>query len=72
MPLSFLHSMAILEEEKPCMVPMVIEGTLKTPMLSAMQVKKGLKREKVTYLATLKEERDDGSGEPMPKKIEGS
>ena len=40
-------------------------------MLSAMQVKKGLKRKEVTYLATLKEERDDGSGEPMPKEIKG-
>ncbi|RVW80178.1 hypothetical protein CK203_054121 [Vitis vinifera] len=63
--------MAILEEEKPCMVPTVTEGTLKTPMLSAMQVKKGLKRKEVTYLATLKKERDGGSGEPMPKEIEG-
>ena len=63
--------MAILEEEKPCMVLTVTEGTLKTPMLSAMQVKKGLKRKEVTYLATLKEERDDGSGEPLPKEIEG-
>ncbi|RVW72185.1 hypothetical protein CK203_059524 [Vitis vinifera] len=70
-PLPFLRSMAILEEEKSCMVPTVNEGTLKIPMLSAMQVKKGLKREEVTYLATLKEERDDGSGEPMPKEIEG-
>ncbi|RVW42674.1 RNA-directed DNA polymerase-like [Vitis vinifera] len=70
-PLPFLPSMAILEEEKSCMVTTVIEGTLKTPMLSAMQVKKGLKRKEVTYLAALKEERDDGSGEPMPKKIEG-
>ncbi|RVW61382.1 Transposon Ty3-I Gag-Pol polyprotein [Vitis vinifera] len=67
--LPFLRSMVILEEEKPCMVPTVTEGTLKTPMLSAMQVKKGLKRKEVTYLATLKEERDDGLGEPMPKKI---
>ncbi|RVW50369.1 RNA-directed DNA polymerase-like [Vitis vinifera] len=70
-PLPFLRSMAILEEEKPCMVPTVTEGTPKTPMLSAMQVKKGLKREEVTYLATLKEEKDDGSGEPMPKEIKG-
>ena len=69
-PLPFLRSMAILEE-KPCMVLTVTEGTLKTPMLSAMQVKKGLKRKEVTYLATLKEERDDGSGEPLPKEIEG-
>ncbi|RVW33018.1 RNA-directed DNA polymerase-like [Vitis vinifera] len=44
-PLPFLRSMAILKEEKSCMVPTVTEGTLKTPMLSAMQVKKGLKRE---------------------------
>ena len=71
-PLPFLPSMAILEEEKSCMVTTVIEGTLKTPILSAMQVKKGLKRKEVTYLAALKEERDDRSGEPMPKKIEGS
>ena len=69
-PPPFLRSMAILEEEKPCMVPTVIEGTLKTPILSAMQVKKGLKKEEVTYLATLKKERNDGSGEPMPKAIE--
>ncbi|XP_059598686.1 uncharacterized protein LOC132255070 [Vitis vinifera] len=65
-PLPFLCSMAILEEEKPCMVPTVTEGTLKTPMLLAMQVKKGLKRKEVTYLATLKEERDDGSGRENP------
>nr|CAN64786.1 hypothetical protein VITISV_014071 [Vitis vinifera] len=70
-PLPFLRSMAFLEEEKSCMVPTVTEGTLKTPMLSAMQVKNGLKREEVTYLATLKEEKDEGSGEPMPKEIEG-
>ena len=63
--------MAILEEEKPCMVPTVTKGTLKTPMLSAMQVKKRLKRKEVTYLATLKEEKDDGPGEPMPMEIKG-
>ncbi|RVW81577.1 hypothetical protein CK203_049483 [Vitis vinifera] len=41
MPLPFLRTMDILEEEKPCMVPTVTKG-----------------------------KRDDGSGEPMPKKIE--
>ena len=40
-PLPFLRSMAILEKEKPCMVPTIIEGSPKTPMLSAIQVKKG-------------------------------
>ena len=69
--LPFLCSMAILEEEKPCMVLTVIEGMPKTLMLLAMQVKKGLKKKEVTYLATLKEERDDGSKGPMPKEIEG-
>ncbi|RVX23302.1 Transposon Ty3-I Gag-Pol polyprotein [Vitis vinifera] len=48
MLLPFLRSMAILKEEKPCMVPTVTEGTLKTPMLSAMQVKKGLKRKETS------------------------
>ncbi|KAL6336003.1 hypothetical protein AAG906_003630 [Vitis piasezkii] len=50
--LLFLHSMVILKEEKPCMVPTVTKGTPKTPMLSVMQVKKGLKRKEVIYLAT--------------------
>ena len=63
--------MAILEDEKPCMVPTVTKSSPKTPMLLVMQVKMGLKRKGVTYLATLKEERVDGSGEPMPKEIEG-
>ena len=71
MPLPFLRLMAILEEEKPCVVPTITEGSPKTPMLLAMQVKKGLKREEVAYLATLKEVKDEGSGEPMPKEIEG-
>ena len=70
-PLLFLRSMAILEEEKPCMIPTVIEGSPKTPMLSAMQVKKRLKRKEVTYLSTFKEENDDGSREPMPMEIKG-
>ena len=43
-PLPLLRSMAILEEEKPYMILTVIEGFPKTPLLSAMQVKKGLKR----------------------------
>ena len=70
-PLPFPRSMAILEEEKLCMVPTVIEGSPKTPMILAMQVKKGLKRKNVTCLATLKEVKDDRTGEPMLKEIEG-
>ncbi|RVX02487.1 Transposon Ty3-I Gag-Pol polyprotein [Vitis vinifera] len=33
--------------------------------------KEGLQRKEVTYLATLKEEKDNGSGKPIPKEIEG-
>ena len=40
----FLHSLAILEEEKPCIVPIAIEGMPKASLLSAMQVNKGLKK----------------------------
>ena len=74
MPLPFLRSMAILEEEKPWEAvhgPYGHQRYAQTLMLSAMQVKKGLKRKEVTYLATLKEEKDNGSGKPIPKEIEG-
>ena len=63
--------MVILEEKKPCMVLTITEGSPKTLMISAMQVKRVLKRKNVTYLATHKEEKDDGLEEPMPKEIEG-
>ena len=55
-PIPFLCSMAILEEEAPCMVPTVTECKAKTPMLSAIKLKKGLKNNEVTYLAALKED----------------
>ena len=51
------------------MAPTVTEGSPETPMLSAMQVKKWLKRKEVTYLATRKEEKDDGLGKLMPMEI---
>ena len=68
-PLSFLRSMVILKEKKPCIIPIITEGLPKTPMLSTMKVKKWLKMKEVTYLATLKEEKKDGSGDPMLKEI---
>ncbi|KAL6321756.1 hypothetical protein AAG906_035274 [Vitis piasezkii] len=67
--LSFLRSMVILKEKKPCIVPTITEGFPKTTMLSTMKVKKWLKRKEVTYLDTLKEEKNDGSGDPMLKEI---
>ena len=43
-PIPFLRSMAILEEKTPCMVLTITESKAKTPMLSAMQLEKGLKK----------------------------
>ena len=51
-PIPFLRSMAILEEEAPCMVPTITEGKTRTPMMSVMQLDKGLKKNEVTYLAS--------------------
>ena len=59
--------MALVEEENPYMVPTVTEDSPKTPMLLAMQIKKGLKRKEVT-LAILKEENDDGLKSPYLRK----
>ena len=68
-PIPFLRSMAILEEEAPCMVPTITESKAKTPMLSAMQLEKGLKKNEVTYLAALKEDPIDPMGDPMPAEV---
>ena len=69
MPVPFLRSMAILEEDALCMVPTVTEGKAETPMLSAMQLEMGLKKNEVTYLATLKEDPVDPMGDPMPMEV---
>ncbi|KAL9252827.1 Retrovirus-related Pol polyprotein from transposon 17.6-like protein [Drosera capensis] len=60
------NAMCILEEENPCMVPLVREGSLKS--LSAMQLVKGLKKEEPTFLAALKVE-DEKLMSDVPKVI---
>ena len=45
-------------------------GTTKTLMLSAMQLKKGLKKNEVTYLSALKKDTIDPMGDPMPMEVE--
>lgn len=47
-PLLILNLMAIMEEDTPCVVPMVIEGTPKIPLLLIMLENKGLKKKQVT------------------------
>ena len=69
-PIPFLRSMAILEEEAPCMVPTITESKAKTPMLSAMQLEKGLKKNEVTYLAALKDHTVDSMGDLIPMEVQ--
>lgn len=47
-PLPFLNLMAIMEEDIPCVVPTVTEGTPKIPLLLLMLENKGLKKKQVT------------------------
>ena len=51
------------------MVPTINESKAKTPMLSAMQLEKGLKKNEVTYLAALKEDSINPMGDPMPAEV---
>ena len=68
-PIPFLRSTAILEEEAPCMVPTITGSKAKTPMLSAMQLEKGLKKNEVTYLVALKEDPINPMRDPMPAEV---
>ena len=51
------------------MVPTITESKAKTPMLSAMQLEKGLKKNEVTYLAALKKDLINPMGDPMPAEV---
>ena len=51
------------------MVPTITKGKSKTPMLSAMQLEKGMKKNEVTYLAALKEDTIGPIAYPMPMEV---
>ncbi|KAL5808962.1 hypothetical protein ACOSQ3_029653 [Xanthoceras sorbifolium] len=67
-PLPFLRSVAILEDT-PCIIPAIAKSGSKTSHLSALQVKKGLKKGEVTYLAAVKHDEGGVSTEELPKEI---
>ena len=52
------------------MVPTITEIKTKTPMLSAMQLEKGLKKNEVTYLAALKDYTVDSMGDLIPIEVQ--
>ncbi|KAL6185543.1 hypothetical protein ACLB2K_041675 [Fragaria x ananassa] len=63
-PVPFANSLCIIEGDKACVVP-TTRGTKKDlKVLSALQFKKGIKREEESYLAILSEFDDD---EPRPQ-----
>ena len=68
-----LGGLMILEEKKSCFVPVVKgkgEKHGKAEMVSALQLKKGLKRGQETYLAVLVEIRD-GHNVEVPDSMAG-
>ena len=58
-PIPFANSMCIVDGDKSCMVPTTRAAKQDTKMLSAMQFKKGLRRDEESYLAILKEHDDE-------------
>ncbi|KAL5816504.1 hypothetical protein ACOSQ3_024882 [Xanthoceras sorbifolium] len=67
-PLPFLRSVAILKDI-PCIIPAITKSGLKTSHLSALQVKKGLKKGEVTYLAAVKHNEGRVPTEELPNEI---
>ena len=55
-PMPHLRAVGILDEKTPCMVSTTSNGKAKMPMISALQLKKGLKKGEDTFLVALKDE----------------
>ena len=68
-PIPSIGSLLIMGE-KPAMVPAKVKQTTKLKLLSALQFKKGVKRQELTFVAVLGVYEQEG-GEPIPPKIEG-
>ncbi|KAL5823009.1 hypothetical protein ACOSQ4_020909 [Xanthoceras sorbifolium] len=67
-PLPFRRYIAILEDT-PYIIPTIAKSGSKTPYLSALQVKKGLKNGEVTYLAMVKHDEGKVPTNELPKEI---
>ncbi|XP_050387928.1 uncharacterized protein LOC126804551 [Argentina anserina] len=70
-PVPFANSLCIMDGEKSCVVPTTREAKQDIKVLSALQFKKGIKREEESYLAVLSEF-DDEERRPqddMPKEV---
>ncbi|XP_057754711.1 uncharacterized protein LOC130974013 [Arachis stenosperma] len=66
-PMPYYDVVCVMEKGSPCMVP-TISKVGGPPILSAMQLKKGIKKGEITYLALLQEE-STSEREDVPPKI---
>lgn len=68
-PMPFASSMCIMGED-PCLVPAATKPINENKFLSALQLKKGLKRGEPTYVAALSIKEEVGQ-EPIPAAVQG-
>ncbi|KAF3771576.1 hypothetical protein EJ110_NYTH60137 [Nymphaea thermarum] len=63
-PMPHLHCIVIMDEKSPCMVPVTSmkRNKGKAAMISALQLKKGLKHGEETYLVAIREVTNDSPG----------
>ncbi|XP_072980653.1 uncharacterized protein [Typha angustifolia] len=65
-PMPFLNALCMMGDESPCVVPVAKTTTKETKQLSALQLKKGVKKGEQTFLAALKLEADPLENGPIP------
>lgn len=59
-PMPHLGALSIMQEAAPCMVLASCSKPTETPILSALQLRKGVKRGEMTYLASIREVSEEG------------
>ncbi|XP_020101642.1 uncharacterized protein LOC109719402 [Ananas comosus] len=69
-PMPHLGALSIMDEAAPCMVLASQEKTVSTQTLSALQLRRGVNRGEMTYLAAIREVSDEGLDEEgLPAEI---
>lgn len=66
-PMPFVGSLCMMGDN-PCMVPTIAKGS-DDKFISALQLKKGVRRGEPTYVATLRESPNDADQGPIPESI---
>lgn len=69
-PMPYLESLCMFGEN-PCMIPAATKGNGDGGLLSALKLKKGLKKGERTYLVALKLDTTEQSQQPIPREVLG-